>query len=164
MRRKISGIREDIHRRFIESLGDAVVKHTPLYERPLGVVLNKPFHVNLEVHLFPNTISSGRSNGEYKFCLSVPDQKTGEKASFPCKYGIPFLVSYTEEYDVFIIYDAYKHFTFYCSNNIQSRQEFILESMGNTLTTYEKKRTGEILIGVTSTNLLEGIKKRLLLN
>ncbi len=162
MKRRISAIRERIHRRFIESLGDAVVAHTPLNERPLGVTLCKPFNIDLEVHLFPNTISSGRSDGEYKFCLSVPGQKPGEKASFPNRLGIPFLVSYTEEYDVFIIYDAYKHFTFYCSTNIQSRQEFILESMGNIITTHVKKRTGEILIGVTSMNLLEGIKMRLL--
>lgn len=164
MIRRISGIRERIHRKFIESLGDAVVEHTPLNERPLGVVLNKPFCISLEVHLFPNTISSGRTSGEYKFCLSLPGQKPGEKASFPCILGTPLLVSYTEEYDVFILYDAYKHFTFYCSNNIQSRQEFILESMGNVLTTHKKKRTGEIMIGVTSTYLLEGIKKRLLIS
>ncbi len=163
MRRKVSVIRERIHQKFIESLGEAVLEHTPLNERPLGVVLCKPFFIKLEVHLFPNTISSGRSDGEYKFCLSIPGQKPGEKASFPCKLGEPLLVSYTEEYDVFIIYDAYKHFNFYCSNNIQSRLEFILESMSNTLTTREKKKTGEILIGVTSNNLLEGIKKRLML-
>lgn len=162
MKRKISAIRERIHQKFIDSLGDAVVEHTPVNERPLGVTLCKPFNITLEVHLFPNTISSGRASGEYKFCLSIPGQKPGEKASFQCEFGIPFLVSYTEEYDVFIIYDAYKHFSFYCSTNIQSRQEFILESMGNMVTTCKKRRTGELLIGVTSMNLLEGIKMRLL--
>lgn len=162
MKRKISAIRERIHQKFIDALGDAVIEHTPVNERPLGVTLCKPFSVTLEVHLFPNTVSSGRSSGEYKFCLSIPGQKPGEKASFPCELGIPFLVSYTEEYDIFIIYDAYKHFSFYCSTNIQSRQEFILEAMGNMITTCKKRRTGEILIGVTSMNLLEGIKMRLL--
>lgn len=161
---KVSALREKLHRKFIEALGDAVIEHTPYNERPLGVVLCKPFNINIEVHLFPNTISTGRNiKGEYKFCISMPGQKADEKASFPCTLGTPLLVSYTEEYDVFILYDAYKHFSFFRSNNIQSKEEFLIESMGRILTKQEK-RTGEVIIGVTSAHLLEGIRERLLQN
>lgn len=159
---RISPDRVRIHQKFIDSLGDIVVSHTPVDQRPLGVNLGGPIYKNFEVHAFPNRISTGRGllKGEYKFCLSIPGQKSGEEKSFPCELGIPLLVSYTEDYDVFILYDAYRHFTFNCCNNIQSKEDFIKESAKGVVTTFVK-HNGEILIGVPSQYLLEGIEKRL---
>lgn len=161
MASRSSALRKDLHLKFIKALGDVVVSHTPVEQRPLGVCLGGPIYKNLEIHLFPNKISTGRGlKGEYKFCLSLPGQKVGEERSFPCELGMPLLVSYTDEYDVFILYDAYKHFNFFCSTNIQSKEDFIKEAARGIVTTF-KKRNGEILIGVTSKYLVEGIERRL---
>ena len=161
MIQKVSDKRKKMHQLIIQHLGDAVLSASDSGYRPLFLELNKPTKINLTVYLFPNTNPpGGRSADEYKFNLCVPGQKPGMRGDFDNTKGLPLLISYTEEYDVYIIYDADKHFNFMCNANIQSKQSLILEACRKQIATYIKKN-GETLIAVTSQNLIEGIRKRL---
>lgn len=159
MKARVTQERRHIQNLFIQSLGDAVVSYSDPGERPLDITISNPFNLNLKVYLFPNTNPpGGRTFNEYKFNLNVPGQKRTDKGNFDTSNGFPLLVSYTEDYDVFIIYEADKHKNFSCNANIQSKQSLLLEACSKTIATY-KKNNGEILIGVTSKNLIEGIKE-----
>lgn len=161
MIQKVSDKRKKMHQLIIQHLGDAVLSASDSGYRPLFLELNKPTKINLTVYLFPNTNPpGGRSADEYKFNLCVPGQKPGMRGDFDSTKGLPLLISYTEEYDVYIIYDADKHFNFMCNANIQSKQSLILEACRKQIATHVKKN-GETLIAVTSQNLVEGIRKRL---
>lgn len=151
-----------LHEMFLNDLGDAVVEHTPVDQRPLGVHLCKPFDINLEIHMFPNNYSKTRNSCEYKFCISLQGQKQGDVASFPCVYGAPLLISYSKDYGIYVIYDAIKHSEFTAFSNIQCPVQLLLDAFSNKIATATKKNN-EILIGVTRDNLIEGIRKRFIL-
>lgn len=158
-RSKLSSDRQQLQTIFLNSLGDAVESHSTVSERPLDVVITKPYRISLKVYLFPNTNPpGGRRFDEYKFNLNVPGQQRGEKGNFDYSDGVPFLVSYTEDYDVFIIYEARMHRNFSCNANVQSKQSLILDAYKMNVAKY-KKTSGELLIGVKSKYLLDGIKE-----
>lgn len=159
MKQKVSNERKLLQERFLSHLGNAVVSHSDTSLRPLNVVLSKPFAISLTVYIFPNTNPpGGRSFDEYKFNLNVVGQKRGEKGNFDESEGIALLVSYSEDYDVYVIYDASKHKDFSYNANVQSKQSLLVDACTKKYATY-KKTNNEILIGVTSNNLLYGIKK-----
>lgn len=161
MIQKVSDKRKKLHEQIIKHLGSAVITVSDSSYRPLFVELNRPTKVNLTIYLFPNTNPpGGRSSDEYKFNLCMPGQKPGMRGNFDNTKGLPLLISYTEEYDVYIIYDADKHSNFMCNANIQSKQSLILEACRQQIATYTKKN-GETLIAVTSQNLIDGIRQRL---
>lgn len=158
MRAKVTSDRKKLQDQFVIHLGDAVESVSDTDLRPINIVLNKPAPISVNVYIFPNTNPpGGRSHDEYKFNLSVPGQMRGQKGNFDENDGIPMLVSYTPDYDVYIIYDASMHNNFSCNANVQSKQSLILDACTQKIATY-KKTNGEILIGVTSKHLLDGIK------
>ena len=158
MKSKVSAERKKLHERFIMDLGEAVTVHSDTDYRPLNIVLNKPAPLALTVYLFPNTNPpGGRSHDEYKFNLSVPGQIRGQKGNFDSSDGIPMLISYTEDYDVYIIYNAEMHKDFSMNANVQSKHSLLIDALTNKVATY-CKTSGEILIGVKSKYLLDGIR------
>lgn len=158
MKSKVSPERKKLHERFIMDLGGAVADHSDTDYRPLNLVLNKPAPLALTVYLFPNTNPpGGRSHDEYKFNLSVPGQLRGQKGNFDSSEGIPMLISYTEDYDVYIIYNAEMHKDFSMNANVQSKHSLLIDALTNKVATYSKT-SGELLIGVKSKYLLDGIR------
>ncbi len=161
MKQKVGSKRKEFHEKLLQHLGNAVAYHSDVDYRPLYVSLIKPIKIDLTIYLFTNTNpSGGRSANEYKFNLTVPGQERGMRGDFDNTNGIPILMSYTEEYDVYILYDAEKHRNFMYNANIQSKQELILEALSKPFATY-KKKNDEILIAVTGKNLIKGIEQRI---
>lgn len=158
MKANVSSERKALQERFLKDLGTAVESHSDTGLRPINVIVNKPAQLSLTVYIFPNTNPpGGRAHDEYKFNLNVPGQERGQKGNFDSSDGIPLLVSYAEEYDVYIIYDAEKHNDFSCNANVQSKQSLLINACTEKVATY-KKNSGEILIGVTSKHLIDGLK------
>lgn len=158
MKAKVTGERMSLHERLIRDLGDAVECYSPLDYRPLNITLKKPTVLNLTVYIFPNTNPpGGRSHDEYKFNLSVPGQERGQRGNFDSSEGIPILMSYTEEFDVYIIYNAEMHKDFSINANVQSKQILLTNALTEKVATY-KKASGEILVGITSKHLIDGIR------
>lgn len=143
--------------KFLHDLGSALVSSSATNERPLDIQLSSPSPLSLTVYLFPNTNPhGGRQSDEYKFNLTVPGQTRGVKANFDTNMGIPLLVSYTKEFDVYIIYDADRHKNFVWNANVQSKLDFITDACINGISICVRQR-GEKLIAVTSRFLIKGI-------
>jgi len=156
---RLTQSRIQLQQYFLSKLGDALVEHSDVEERPLLVTIEIPFKITLTVYLFPSTNPpGGRALNEYKFNLSVPSQKRGERGSFDRTFGDPLLVSYIADYDVFAIYDAEKHQSFSLNANVQIRQEAALEAMLKNVATY-KRSSGEIVVTAYAPYLVDGIKK-----
>lgn len=159
MKAKLSSDREDLQKQFLDDLGASLVEHSETGLRPLDVIISKPALLRLKVYIFPNTNPhGGRKADEYKFNLNVPGQKRGEKGNFDYSDGLPILISYTEEFGVYIIYDESMHSDFSCNANIQSKQELILRALTEKVA-IAYKSSGEELLAVSRRNLLLGIKR-----
>lgn len=160
-RAKVSKQREAIQRKFVESLGDAVIEHSDFSERPLEIDVSEPIRTKLIVYLFPATHpSGGRAADEYKFNLAVPNQTRGQKGNFDGSKGIVVLASYEEDLDVYVLYDPERHKDFAYNANVQCKSSLLYNALDNEIA-YAKKNNGEILIAAKSTNLLKAIKHRL---
>lgn len=158
MKSKVTEERKRLHEKFIRDLGDAVETCSTSDYRPLNLILKKPAPISLTVYLFPNTNPpGGRSHDEYKFNLSVPGQERGQKGNFDSTDGIPLLISYTEDYDVYVIYDAEMHRDFSINANVQSKQTLLIDALSKKVSTY-RKVSGEVLIGATSAHIIDGIR------
>ena len=158
MRASVNNERKELHENFLRHLGSAVEKSSQVDYRPLVVHLNQPAYLTLCVYLFPNTNPpGGRSFEEYKFNLNVPGQKRGEKGNFDESEGLPLLISYTKDYDVYVIYDASMHRNFSCNANVQSKLSLILNALNERVAS-QIKNNGEVLIGVTSGHLIDGLR------
>lgn len=159
---RLSKNRIELQTRFVNDLGDYAEVLSPIEHWPLQIQI-KSIGIVFAVYLFPNTNPhGGRSLQEYKFNLKVPGQKQGERSDFDYALGEPLLISYAEDYDTYIIYEAKKHTNFLWSSNIQSRVELLRDASINGLATASKKN-GEILIGVISSRLKYGISKSIML-
>jgi len=158
---KISKQREIIQRTFVQALGDSVIECSALDQRPLKVKISKPIPIELQVYAFPATNPpGGRSIHEYKFNLNVPNQVKGEKGNFDSSC-YPLLVSYAEDYDVFVLYDASKHKDFSYNANVQCKDDLILRAMKDRVSR-ATKTNGEVLYAARSIYLSEAIKSRLI--
>lgn len=158
MKSKVTGERKKLQDRLIRDLGNAVESFSSTEYRPLNITLNKPAPLSLTIYLFPNTNPpGGRSHDEYKFNLNVPGQERGQRGNFDSSDGIPVLMSYTEDYDVYVIYNAEMHKNFSNNANVQSKQQLLTKALTEKVATY-KKDSGEVLIGVTSKHLIDGIR------
>lgn len=158
MKSKVSSERKMLQEMLVRDLGDAVSKVSSTDLRPLNITLSKPVIISLTVYIFPNTNPpGGRAQDEYKFNLTVPGQKHGEKGNFDDSEGIPLLMSYTEDYDVYIIYNAEMHKNFACNANVQSKQKLLEDALNTHVATY-MKTNGELLIAFRSKYILEGIR------
>lgn len=155
---RLSKNRVELHKKFISDLGDYAEIISPAETWPLQIKINS-IGIILAVYLFPNTNPhGGRSLKEYKFNLKVPGQKQGQRSDFDISLGEPMLISYAEDYDVYVIYEARMHKNFLWSSNIQSRVELLREASINGLSEGSKKN-GEILIGAASQYLPKAINK-----
>lgn len=158
---KISKQRESIQRKFIQSLGDSVLEYSALNERPLRIKLAKPIPIELLVYAFPATNPpGGRSIHEYKFNLNVPNQSKGQKGNFD-KSAYSILVSYAEDYDVFVLYDAEKHKDFSYNANVQCKDDLILRALKDRVSR-GVKTNGEVLYAARADYLADAIKERLI--
>ena len=120
----------EMHRRFVEALGDSVVSHSDLGIKPLEIDLAHPFPEKLRVYLFNATRpAGGRPLGEHKIQLILPNQRRGQRGTFDHGDGrFAILGGYSAEDDVFIFWDAGLYEDFAWSRNVQVKAETITQA------------------------------------
>lgn len=165
MKSKVTEPRAELHRLFINSLGDAVKVASDVNVRPLEIDLIKPFPVKLRVYLFPATNPlGGRALNEYKFNLNVPGQKKGTTGNFDNSDDrIIILAAHVgddKDTGVFILWDAYMHKDFAMNANVQTKEELILQAFASKVAV-AKRKNGEIMLAARDKYLLDAIKQRL---
>lgn len=106
----------------VGALGEAVESH--------GDFEDVPFRINvaglLPLAVYAFTVSDppgGREADELKIQLIAPGQERNERGSFeaPDEDSYLILLGYSRDYDVFVLWDAYKHRDFAWSKNCQVR-------------------------------------------
>ena len=113
----------------IAALGSDLLSHGDTEAVPLR--LNVRGLVPLAVYAF--TVSDppgGRDAGELKIQLIAPGQARGERGNFeaPDEESYVILLGYSPDYEVFVLWDAYRHQNFAWSKNCQIRIEPIKEA------------------------------------
>ncbi|WP_292409261.1 helix-turn-helix domain-containing protein [Mesorhizobium sp.] len=159
----------DLHRRFIEALGSAVVHHTAMDRKPLELDLTPPLPSRARVYLFNATRPpGGRPTGEHKVQLIMPGQRRGERGQFDQGGGRSVLLAgYAAEEDVFILWDAGLYADFAWSRNVQVKAETIVEAAAGRIARQERRLrpadgepTTEILLACPAPMLPEAIQLR----
>lgn len=159
----------ELHRRFIEALGSAVVHHSAIDRKPLELDLLPPLPSRARVYLFNATRPpGGRPTGEHKVQLIMPGQQRGERGQFDQGGGrIVLLGGYAAEEDVFILWDAGLYPDFAWSRNVQVKAETIVEAAAGHIARQERRlrpadgeMTTEILLACPPSMLSEAIQLR----
>lgn len=131
----------------LDALGDSVTSHGDLSDVPFTVKVKGL--LPLAVYAF--TVSDppgGRSFKELKIQLIAPGQQKGEIGNFkaPDDDSFMILLGYSQDYDVFVLWDAYKHRDFGHSKNCQIRLQPMKDAQIEGLGYRERRLTsiGEI--------------------
>jgi len=117
------GLRKPVlHARIIEALGDAVEDHGPVDQVPFTLRAEGL----LAMAVFAFTVTDppgGRDVDELKIQLIVPGQGRRERGTLTHDDQATFLIllGYSPHYDVFVLWDAYRHRQFAYSKNCQVR-------------------------------------------
>ena len=150
--------------KFISSLGTSVIAARDLDIKPFIVKIDvNGLKLTLVVYLYNcGESTGGRPADEYKTCLSVPGQKSGLKGNFDFDKGFVLLVGYVKDYDIFVLWDAYKHRDFGYRANIQIKLNTILDAFVNHHSVHERdtKYGLERIICCTGDSLIESICQR----
>lgn len=160
---------EDLHRRFVESLGDAVTHHSDLAMKPLDVDLTPPLPPRVRLYMFNATRPpGGRPLGEFKIQLMVPGQVRGERASFDSTDGrLVLVVGYAVEEAVFVLWDAGLYGDFAWSRNVQVKSDTVLQAYAGGIGRQERDlrpagggRVTETVVAASATGLVDAIELR----
>lgn len=158
----VSPFRQELHKIFVDALGDSVEEAQDMIHRPFFVKLKKPFTITLEVYMFPAlNPPGGRNAHEYKINLLLQGHLKQKRMSFPINSNYPILVAYENNLDVFILLDAYAHKNFTPNTNVQFKDDVVLGAISHGLV-YMTKGNGENVIAATPDRLLDAIKYRVL--
>ena len=163
MKAKVSSQRAEQHQKFVDALGESVVTHSEITQRPLELEINNPFPLKLRVYLFTaSNPPGGRAPNEYKFNLNVPGQ-TGRGNFDTSDSCFILLTAYVADEDpdcdVWILWDATMHKNFAMNANVQTKSELIQAAKFDKVATLEKNN-GEIVIAARSKYLVDAIKLR----
>lgn len=154
----------EIHRKFINSLGDGVGRYSNVDEVPFEVHLQPPLPPKVRIYAYNVTHPpGGRSNSEHRIQLIHPDQKPSDRASFDHSGGFfVLLLGYVPDSDVFIIWDAGLHRNFAYSKNVQVKAKTVYAALGGEIGTQRRNlQTGtEIVVAAAAGNLVEAIEQR----
>lgn len=106
----------------IQALGPALRSHGDVEEVPLRIEVAGL----LPLAIYAFTVSDppgGREPDELKIQLIAPGQERGERGNFESPDGESYviLLGYSKDYDVFVLWDAYRHRDFAWSKNCQIR-------------------------------------------
>lgn len=155
----------ELHDALLSALGDSVISHTHLDEKPLEVDLLPPLPQRVRVYMYNATHPpGGRTTGEHKVQLIVPGQRRGEYGSFDHSDGrIVLLIGYEAELDVFILWEAGLYPSFAYSRNVQVKAETVYAALAGRMSTQERRIRGqglEVVLTARSTHLSEAIQER----
>lgn len=121
------------------------------------------FPLSVTLYGFNCYISTGsRPSDEYKINIHLPGQKPRTRCNLNYDSDFVVLFGYVKDYDVFVLWDAYKHHNFTYKSNIQVKFKTILDS-SITPVSYQDRDTKEgfeRIICCKSYNLMDGLIKR----
>jgi len=156
---------ENLHRVFLQALGEAVVSFGDIGVKPLEVDLKSPLPPKLRVYMYNATYPpGGRTMGEHKIQLILPDQKRGTRGNFDSSGGrIPILIGYRTDLGIFILWDAELYVDFAYSRNVQVKAETVYEAFAQGIGRQKRKlwnQPAERVITADAQNLDEAILER----
>ena len=132
--------------RVLDALGPAVKSHSELADVPFR--LEVPGLLPLAIYAFTVTDPpGGRDPRELKIQLIAPGQQRGERGTFLLDDDDDFVVllGYSAHYDVFVLWDAYKHSDFAWSKNCQVRLTEIQDAVVTGLGSRERRLHGDAI-------------------
>lgn len=163
MKAKVTSQRAEQHKKFVDALGDAVVFHSDINQRPLEIEISRPFPLRLRTYLFTcSNPPGGRDPNEYKFNLNVPGQSGRGTFDTSDSCFIILAAHVADEdpdMDVWVLWDATMHKNFAMNANVQTKAELIQNARFEKVATLEKT-SGEVVIAARSKYLTEAIKLR----
>lgn len=130
----------------VGALDDHLVSHGALDEVPFRVEVQGL----LPLAIYAFTVSDppgGREPDELKIQLIAPGQERGARGNFdaPDSESFVILLGYSNKYDVFVLWDAYKHRDFAWSKNCQVRLAPITDAQISGIGYRERRLgTGEV--------------------
>jgi hypothetical protein len=130
----------ELHRVFLEALGDSVIHHSDPQRKPLEIDLSHPLPSKIRVYIYTATHPvGGRPECEHKIQLIVPDQEKHEKGDFDHSDGrIVILAGFEPELEVFILWDANLYEQFAYSRNVQVKGPTVYAALAGRLATQER--------------------------
>lgn len=151
-------------KRVVEALSQNLVSHGDLEDVPFRIEV----HGLLPLAVYAFTISDppgGREPDELKIQLIAPGQERGERGNFeaPDDDTYVILLGYSQKYDVFVLWDAYKHRNFGWSKNCQIRLAPIKDAQISGLGYRDRTLGGgvpERIIVARPDNLAEALGER----
>jgi hypothetical protein len=145
-------------------LGDKVVSHAPLDNKPLEADLAHPLPRRIRLYMYNATDPpGGRPLGEHKVQIIVPGQGRDERGNFDDSDGrMPVLAGLAPTEEVFIVWDAALYYDFAYSRNVQVKAETIAAALAGRIGRQTRHlQTGtEVVLTATARNLAEALKQR----
>lgn len=149
----------------IDALGGDLISHGDTSEVPLVLQVQG---LAMPVAVFAFTVSDppgGRPADELKIQLIAPGQQKGESGNFkpPDDESFALLLGYSVAYNVFVLWDAYKHRNFAWSKNCQVRLAAIKDAQISGLGCRDRRlQTGdEHIIVARPDHLSEAFRERI---
>jgi hypothetical protein len=149
----------------LAALADAVTHH--------GDISDVPFRVEvaglLPLAIYAFTVTDppgGRDPRELKIQLIAPGHLRGERGNFvaPTEDDFVVLLGYSAHYDVFVLWDAYKHRDFAWSKNCQVRLDPVTDARVTGLGRRERRLGNgsvETIICARPSHLREALAQRI---
>lgn len=156
----------ELHTTLLAALGEHVVWHSNIAEKPLYVQLAPPYGWKVKIYLYNCTNPPGaRQAGECKSQLILPGQQRGTRGRFIVEPGvITLLMGYarflSEDDGTFILWELRKHMEFAYSANVQVSLSTLLDSLTTPMFARVKRGNGEWVVVCQPHMLYEAIKKR----
>jgi hypothetical protein len=156
--------KSEIHQKFVEHLDEEVKEHSEFEDIPFEIYFRQFLPSKIRVYAYNVTHPpGGRSNGEHKAQLILPNQSHDERASFDHSDGYTvLLLGYVPDSDVFILWDAGLHRDFAYSKNVQVKAETVYKALAGEIGTQVRHlQTGdETVVTTNPNNLAEAIELR----
>jgi hypothetical protein len=162
----LSGVTQRLHFAFLAALGEVVVEHTDVGEKPLCVDLQLPNPPRLRVYAYSLVGGMGTVRPtEYKAVLRVAGQEVGAYGSFDHSSDrFVLVVGYRQDLDVYVLWDASLHPRFKNGGNIQVHANTVHSAAASGWATQRRSLTGgsgELVIACRSARLCEAINERI---
>jgi hypothetical protein len=135
----------DLHKIFTTSLTGQVINISNISNRPLELDLKPPLPHKIRLYIYNLTHPpGGRTLGEHKIQIILPEHKQSDRAEFDHSDGrIVILVGYDPEYRVFVLWDAGLYINNPFSRNVQVKPETVYEAIAGKIGRQERIIRGQ---------------------
>lgn len=132
--------------------------------KPLDLMLSAPLPSHLRVYLY-SLVAGGKSrSNELKAVLRVPGQQRGAYGAFDDSDGyLVLLAGYSENLDVFVLWDSLLHPRFKNGGNVQVREDVVIDAASSGWVEQRRRlKSGvtEVIFACRSDYLHRGLQAR----